>query len=87
MEPVKKIFLQASRAKKEFLVADDTKKREILENLLWNLSIKNKTVAQVRFKSPFEILAKAPKTGDISTWLRDLDSDQDNELQRLVSYH
>jgi DNA invertase Pin-like site-specific DNA recombinase len=69
LEPVKKIFLQGSRAKKDFLKADDFKKREILENLLWNLSIKNKSVASIKFRSPFEILAKAPKDASISMLL------------------
>ena len=87
LEPVKEIFLQGSRAKKEFLKANDRKKREIIENLLWNLSFRDKNVAEIRFKSTFEILAKTPKNASINTLLRDLDSNQDNKLQRLVSYH
>ena len=61
LEPTKKLFLEASRATKDFLDGDDAKKRKIVENLLWNLSMKNKTVAQVRLKSPFDIMAKVPK--------------------------
>ena len=74
LEPTKKVFLEASRAKKEFLDADDYKKREIIEKLLWNLSMKNGIVAQRHFKSPYEVLYRAPKTGDILTLRRERDS-------------
>jgi site-specific DNA recombinase len=69
LEPVKNIFLQANKARKEFLEADDTKKREIVENLLWNLSLESKNIVTVKYKSPFEVIAKAPKNGSISTLL------------------
>ncbi len=74
LEPTKKVFLQASRAKKEFLTGDDLKKRNILENLCWNLSIKNKNVAQLKLKSPFNIMYKTPKNSPISTLLGDRES-------------
>jgi hypothetical protein len=74
LEPVKEIFLRGSRAKKEFLAADDLKKHEIMKNLLWNLSLKNKSVAQIKYKSPYQVLAKAPKKDDILSLLGDLDS-------------
>jgi site-specific DNA recombinase len=87
LEPIKEIFLRGSRAKKEFLAADDFKKHEIMKNLLWNLSVKNKTVASIHYKSPYEVLAKAPKNAQIFGLLRDLDSNQDKRLQRPLSYH
>jgi site-specific DNA recombinase len=71
LEPVKAIFLEGSRATSEFLEAKNEKKHSILENLLWNLSIENGEVAQVQYKTPFHILAKAPKDGSISTMLGD----------------
>ncbi|MEN9582699.1 MAG: hypothetical protein RL641_653 [Candidatus Parcubacteria bacterium] len=71
LEPTKKVFLQASKARKEFLEADDTKKKDIIENLLWNLSIKEKNIVTVKYKSPFEIIAKAPKNASISIMLGD----------------
>ena len=67
LEPIKNVFLEASRAMKDFTDADDEQKRKVIEKLLWNLSIKNRTVAQQSFKSPYSILAKSPKTGDILT--------------------
>jgi len=71
LEPVKKIFQQASTASKKFVEGSDEKKRMILENLLWNLTIKDGKVAQIQYKSPYQILANAPKTGSISSMLGD----------------
>jgi len=71
LEPTKKVFLQASRAKKEFLKGNDLKKREILENLCWNLFIKGKKIHNVRLKSPYDIMVKTPKNADFSTLLPD----------------
>jgi site-specific DNA recombinase len=67
LEPTKNIFLRASRAKKEFLKGDDAKKREVVETLLWNLSIKDQKMAQYEFKSPYCILSKVPKDADFQT--------------------
>ncbi len=82
LEPVKKIFLQGSTSRKEFLEADDMKKRKIMENLLWNFSIKEKNIVSYQFKSPYDILAKAPKNASFSQMLRDLDSNQDTRFQK-----
>jgi hypothetical protein len=87
LEPTLKVFQQANKAKREFLAADDLKKRMIVEELLSNLSIENRSVAQVHYKRPFDIIAKAPKTASISTLLGDMDSNHDSQLQRLLSYH
>ena len=67
LEPTKKVFLEASRAKKEFLDGDDLKKRNILENLCWNLSIKEKNIHTVSLKSPFDIMFKMDKNADFKT--------------------
>lgn len=68
LEPTKKVFLEANRAKKEFLDGDDFKKRNILENLCWNLSIKEKNIHAVSLKSPFDIMLKTPKNADFKTF-------------------
>jgi DNA invertase Pin-like site-specific DNA recombinase len=86
LEPTKKVFLEASRARKEFLSGDDSKKRNILENLCWNLSLKEKNIHTVSLKSPYDIMAKTPKNSDLRTLLPDLDSNQDTILQRDKSY-
>jgi len=67
LEPTKKVFLEANRAKKEFLDGDDLKKRNILENLCWNLSIKEKKIHTVSLKSPFDIMFKVPKNANFET--------------------
>jgi hypothetical protein len=70
LEPTKNIFLQANEAKKEFLNSENYKKREVLENLLWNLEIKDQVLANVSYKMPYEALAKTPKNGGFCTKLR-----------------
>ena len=87
LEPTKKVFLEASRAKKEFLNGDDLKKRNILENLCWNFSFKDRNIHTVSLKSPFDIMTKVSKNSDFSTMLGDRDSNPDTSLQRAVSYH
>ena len=67
LEPTKEVFLRASRSQKEFLNADDNEKREIIEKIVWNLSFKNQNMLEYQFKSPYSILANAPKNADILT--------------------
>ncbi len=74
LEQTKEVFLKASRAKKVYLVADDFKKREILETLLWNISIKNQKVAQVKLKMPYQLMLKRHKKFDFSKMRRREDS-------------
>lgn len=69
LEPIKNVFLQANKAKSEFLKASDEEKRKIVEKLLWNLCIQDKAVALINFKSPYQVLAKAPKKATISQLL------------------
>jgi site-specific DNA recombinase len=77
LEPIKNVFLEANRAKSEFLEASDEEKRKIVEKLLWNLLIEDKNVAQTKFKPAFQAMAIAPKNGDISQMLPDRDSNPD----------
>jgi hypothetical protein len=72
LEQTKKVFLDASVSAKEFLEGDDVKKRNIIENLLWNISIKDKNIVNYQFKSPFDIIAKAPKNANFHTKLRNV---------------
>lgn len=87
LEPIKKLFLQANKAQKEFLDGDDNKKHEVVKNLLWNLSYKDQKIVTVKYKSPFEAMAKASKNGSISELLWNLDSNQDKRYQKPLSYH
>ena len=74
LEPIKNVFLEASRAKAEFLAADEYKKRNIVEKLLWNLSFKEKNIAQVQYKKPYHVISKADKNASISELRRERDS-------------
>lgn len=71
LEPIKKVFLDASRASKEFLESEDFEKGLKLQNILWNLSFKDGNIVSYQFKKEFEVIAKSPKTGDIAMLLRD----------------
>ncbi len=87
LEPVKDLFIQASRAKKEFLEQDEQGKRIIVSKLLWNLSMRNQSVAQVSFKSPYDILAKTPKNTEISQLRAIEESDLGQRIWRPQFYH
>lgn len=67
LEPIKNVFLRASRAKEEFLDSSEQGKREIVEILLWNLFIKDKNIVDYQFKSEYQVLANAPKNADFLT--------------------
>jgi hypothetical protein len=86
LELTKNVFLEANRAKKEFLNADNDKKRKVLEKLLWNLEIQDKKIACVSYKMPYEALKKSPKNGDFSQMLGRRDSDPRCKDQNLVPY-
>ena len=64
LEQTKKIFLDASEAEKEFLEAKGRKKRNILENLLWNATVENQEIASVSYKQPYQILANIENKDD-----------------------
>ena len=69
LEPTRNAFLEANKAQLDFFNGDETKKREVLEKVLWNLSFKSKNIVDYQFKSVFQVLAKAPKNGELSTLL------------------
>ena len=69
LEPTKTVFLEASRAKKEFLSGDEFKKRNVLEKLCWNLSLKEKNIHTASLKFPYDIIFKADKNAPISILL------------------
>ena len=71
LEQTKNVFLEASRAKKEFIAGDDFKKRVVLEKLCWNLSLKEKNIHTASLKFPYDIIFKADKNAPISMLLAD----------------
>jgi len=48
------------------LLVDEQEKRNMLKKLLSNVSVKNKSVAQYLFKKQYQVLALAPKNGDLT---------------------
>ena len=74
LELTKEVFLTANRARKEFLNADNDKKRLVLEKLLWNFKIEGRKIAEASYKMPYEALKKSPKNGDFSQMLGRRDS-------------
>ena len=73
LEQTKKAFLQAFSAEKEFLEAEDGRKRKLLEILLWNATFQNQEMAKVSYKMPFQLLADEPEKGDFLKLLRGWD--------------
>lgn len=68
IEQTKKAFLTAVYAEKDFLCADDSKKSELVKILLSNLTVRNRNVECFQFNQPFQLMANAPKKGDILLW-------------------
>ena len=54
---------------KEFIDANDEKKRKIIEKVLWNLTVKDKKIVTAQYKSPYQILANSSKNLTISQLL------------------
>ena len=82
LELTKNAFLEANKAVFDYQNASPEEKRNIIQNLLWNLEVKDKNVAQVSYKSPYSIMAKASKNALSCSKLPDLDSNQDTRYQK-----
>ena len=87
LEQIKNIFIDGNRASEKYLEVSEEEKRKMLEKLLSNAFVENQNVVSFQFKSPYQMLANAPKNTDLNGLLRDLDSNQDTSLQRRMSYH
>lgn len=87
LELTKEVFLTCNRAVLEFADASPEQKHRIIKSLLWNFSVKDKKVLETNFKSPYHVLANAPKNGDLNSMLPDKDSNLDTLDQNQVSYH
>jgi len=58
----------------------DNEKRELLQELLRNLSIKDKIVQDFRFKPTYEVIAKEPKPTNFAMMC----AGEDSNLQALT---
>ncbi len=63
-EQIKNIFIDGNRASEKYMASGDEAKRNMLSELLSNATIKNQSVAQYQFKSPYQVLAETPKNID-----------------------
>ena len=71
LELTKKVFLTSARAKKRFLESEPEQKREIAFELLSNSLVKDRKVLSFQYKSPYDIIARAPISSDYSQlWTR-----------------
>lgn len=68
-EQIKSVFIDGNKAAELYLSASEVAKRNHLQKLLSNISIKNQSVLSYQFKSPYDVLSKTPKNGDLCAWL------------------
>ncbi len=61
LEPTKSAFFKGISAQNDYLEADPDEKKELLQELLWNLEIKNKIIQVFQFKPRYAVIAKDPK--------------------------
>ena len=71
LERIKNVFIDGNKASNQYLEVNDPKKRHMLEKLLSNATVKNKNIVSYQFKSMYQILANAPKNGDVPKMLGD----------------
>lgn len=71
LEPTKEKFERANTARNRFLDAEPTQQRIVASEVLWNLLVRDGKTEDVRYRSYFETMAKAPKKGDLATMLGD----------------
>lgn len=66
-EQVKNVFLTANSAQEAFFAGDDDVKRNYVEILLSNATIKDQKVQQYQFKMPYQLIANLPEKPDLQT--------------------
>ena len=74
LERIKNVFLAPKNIKKLFLKENPEKQKEILNSLLWNAEIKNKKIANVSYKQPYDVLSKIENKSDFALLRRGWDS-------------
>ena len=58
LERIKSVFLFPIKAKKEFETTKNVKQEKIVKKLLWNATMRNKKIASLSFKEPYNLLSK-----------------------------
>ncbi len=86
LEPTKNVFVTSNEAQNVYLAGDEFKREKIVKNLLSNLTLRDKNIAQYKFNSPYHLLAKADKNVTFAEMLPGRDSNPDSQRQKLESY-
>ncbi|MDD2656097.1 MAG: recombinase family protein [Patescibacteria group bacterium] len=74
LERIKDVFLYPIKAKKDFESTKNGEQEKIVKTLLWNAQMRNKKIANLTFKEPFNILSKIEDKSDFLSVRRDRDS-------------
>lgn len=72
LEQIKKVFTDCNKASKEYIDADNEKKRNMLKKLLSNATVKDRKIVSYQFVSLYSVIAKAPKNCTIDEMLASL---------------
>src|SRR3989339_216693 len=73
LERIKSIFLYPITAKNKFDKTKNTNHEEMIKTVLWNAQMKNKKIANLTFKEPFDILSKIENKSDFLSVRRERD--------------
>ncbi len=65
LEPTKTAFDTAKTARNRFLEASPEARQRIASEILWNLRVKDGEIEEIQFKAPFDVMANAPKRGQL----------------------
>lgn len=68
IEQTKKAFLTALYAEKDFLWGNDLKKRELIEILLSNMTVKEQKIQSIQYKPVYQIMVTTQKKLDYLGW-------------------
>jgi len=68
IEQTKKAFLTALYAEKDFLCGNDFKKRELIEILLSNMTVKEQNIQSIQYKPVYQIMVTTQKKLDYLGW-------------------
>jgi len=71
LEPIKDAFIRGNTAQNRFLNADPEQQKIVAAEVLWNLLVKDGETEAVRYRSYYEVLAKAPKSASLEIMLGD----------------
>jgi site-specific DNA recombinase len=69
LEPVKSLFIQGNTAQSRFLNAEPEQQKNVVNEILWNLYLKDGKTIETKYKTPFAVMANASKTAELETML------------------